>query len=83
MKENNIIAIEWQPYSPNLNPIEQLCWVIGMMVSKRYVQYNNYSGVLEEWEGICKAVKTCWRAIPGSLIKALIMSMPRQMPACK
>jgi hypothetical protein len=49
---------------------------------KHYPQYNNYSTTLEEWEGFKEALE-CWRSIPGKLIKALIMSMPKRILAFK
>jgi hypothetical protein len=83
MAEHGITTLEWPPYSPDLNPIEHLWWVLKKMVFKRYPQYSNYSRAHEEWESFCEALKTCWRAIPGALIKALIMSMPRRLAACR
>jgi transposase len=77
-----IHTIRWPPYSPDLNPIEHLWWHLKKLVFTRYPQYNNISKAEEEWDGFCSALKTCWRAIPGSLIHALIMSMPRRIKAC-
>jgi len=50
---------------------------------KLYPQYNNYSRAEKEWEGFCAALKECWQAIPGKVIKALIKSMPRRIEACR
>jgi len=83
LAEHGITTIDWPPYSPDLNPIEHLWWVLKKLVFKHYPQYNNYSRAQEEWEGFCEALKRCWRMIPGRLIKELILSMPRRLAACR
>jgi hypothetical protein len=50
---------------------------------KFYLQYNNYIRAIEEWDSFCRALKDCWRRIPGALICSLIMSMPRRLYACR
>jgi transposase len=59
MEEHGITVLDWPPYSPDLNPIEHLWWVLKKMVFKRYPQYSNYSRAQEEWEGFCEALQTC------------------------
>ena len=49
----------------------------------QYPQYNNLSKAEEEWEGFCEALQACWRAIPGTLIKKLILSMSRRLAAVR
>jgi transposase len=83
MAARGITPIEWPAYSPDLNPIEHLWWRLKKMMHKQYPQYNNLSDAQEEWEGFCEALKACWRAIPGSLIKKLILSMPRRLAAVR
>lgn len=83
LAKHGITTIDWPPYSPDLNPIEHLWWVLKKLVFKHYPQYNNFSRAEEEWDGFCEALKRCWRMIPGSLIKTLIISMPRRLEACR
>jgi len=83
LTSKHITPIQWPPYSPDLNPIEHLWWHLKKRMHKFYPQYNNYRVAEEEWEGFCEALKECWRRIPSSLIKHLIMSMPRRMAACR
>ena len=78
-REHHINCIEWPAYSPDLNPIEHLWWVLKRRMYKLYPQYNNFSQAQEEWDGFCEALKECWRGIPTKLIKRLIMSMPRRL----
>jgi transposase len=83
LADHRITPIIWPAYSPDLNPIEHLWWHLKKRMYKFYPQYNNYSRAEEEWDGFCKALKECWRSIPGKLIRKLILSMPRRMAACR
>jgi hypothetical protein len=83
LRSHKITPITWPPYSPDLNPIEHLWWHLKKRMHKQYPQYNNFSVAQEEWVSFCDALKECWRAIPGSLIRKLIMSMPHRMAACR
>jgi transposase len=82
-REHHINCIEWPAYSPDLNPIEHLWWVLKRRMYKLYPQYNNFGQAQEEWDGFCEALKECWRGIPTKLIKRLIMSMPRRLAAVR
>lgn len=83
MERHHINVIDWPPYSPDLNPIEHMWWVLKKMMYKHYPQYNNLGRAQDEWDGFCKALQECWRRIPNALVKRLITSMPRRIHACK
>jgi transposase len=82
-REHHINCIEWPAYSPNLNLIEHLWWVLKRRMYKLYPQYNSFSQTQEEWDGFCEALKECWRGILTKLIKRLIMLMPRRLAAVR
>jgi transposase len=82
LNQHHIKPIDWPAYSPDLNPIEHLWWYLKKSMYRRYPQYNNHSRAEEEWDGLCEALKQCWRSIPSKLIKRLILSMPRRLHAC-
>ena len=83
LRDHRITPINWPAYSPDLNPLEHLWWHLKRRMHVFYPQYNNHMRAQEEWDGFCEALKECWRAIPGKLIKKLIMSMPRRMAAVR
>lgn len=82
MRAEDIRPIEWPAYSPDLNPIEHLWWVLKKRVHTYYPQYSRLGHTPEQWEAFCKVLKQCWREIPGQLITRLIDSMPRRIAAC-
>ncbi|KAF1923517.1 uncharacterized protein M421DRAFT_75038, partial [Didymella exigua CBS 183.55] len=45
--------------------------------------YSNLSVAEEEWDSFYSALKECWQRIPASLIRRLILSMPRRLAACR
>ncbi|EUC27183.1 hypothetical protein COCCADRAFT_63496, partial [Bipolaris zeicola 26-R-13] len=73
----------WPAYSPDLNPIEHLWWILKKRMHQFYPQYSNYSATQEQWDGFCRALKDCWRRIPRRYIESLIGSMPRRLAACR
>jgi transposase len=83
LRSHGITPITWPPYSPDLNPIEHLWWHLKKRMHRLFPQCNSCSVAQEEWDSFCEALKKCLHAIPGSLIRKLIMSMPRRMAACR
>jgi transposase len=83
IQRHRIRVINWPPYSPDLNPVEHMWWVLKKMMYKHYPQYNNLSQAEEEWDRFCEALQECWGRIPGALIKRLIASMSARIRACK
>lgn len=83
LQRHHVSTIKWPPYSPDLNPIEHLWHHLKRRMFKDFKQYDTHSKAQADWDGFCKALKTCWRRIPGALIKRLILSMPRRIAACR
>jgi transposase len=83
MLKHGIHVMEWPPYSPDLNPIEHMWWALKKLVHKLYPELNNLGRSEEDLEYLCKCLKAAWRQIPGTLIKKLILSMPRRLEAVR
>ena len=71
--DNNIKAIPWPPYSPDLNPIENICAGIDRELAK--VQTSTL-GQLKD------VLKETWYRIPEAMCKNLVESMPRRVLSC-
>jgi len=83
LAEKGVTAIEWPPYSPDLNPIEHM-W---RALKKRLYKYHSYllsmGNTEEAREALCTALKTEWRRIPESFVRQLLLSMPRRLRAVR
>lgn len=83
LAEHGIQPIEWPRYSPDINPIEHLWWSLKRELHKRYPNMGDLGDGDEDFETFCAALKDCWRRIPDSLIRKLILSMPRRLLALR
>ena len=68
----DIYVMEWPPYSPDLNPIENLWGILSRSVYNNGRQYSNVNELKT-------AIKLAWDEIPQSYIDNLIASMPSRV----
>lgn len=64
--------MEWPPYSPDLNPIENIWSILKLQVAKHRP---------ETTEGLKTMIKAAWDAIPAETLKNLSDSMKRRCEA--
>lgn len=83
LARHHIRTMVWPPYSPDLNPIEHLWWMLKRTVLRLYPHLSQLGDSEEEWDEFCKALKVAWRRIPDAYIKKLILSMPRRLSALR
>lgn len=81
--DHGIWVLEWPPYSPDLNPIEHLWWALKKKVHELHPELETMGDSEEDWEALRAALKEAWRALPNSLIKTLICSMPNRLAAVR
>lgn len=72
LTRNKINSMDWPACSPDLNPVENI-W--SFIVRKIYAQNKQYATVNELKNAITKA----WDAIPQSIIKNYVVSMPNRI----
>jgi hypothetical protein len=81
--EKGIPTMDWPPYSPDLNPIEHVWWLLKKMLIDQYPELSAGSGEAEDdYKAIEEALKDCWDQIPGETLDALYQSMPNRVEAC-
>jgi transposase len=83
LREHNIKVVDFPTYSPDLNPIEHMWWMLKRVLHKLYPELDTIGTSAEDWEKFCSALKEAWGKIPDSFIKKLILSMPRRLQAVR
>lgn len=72
LARQNIPTMDWPPYSPDLNPIENI-W--GILTNEVYSNGKQYTTIPE----LEIAVFTAWRNLRQEVLENLAMSMPRRI----
>ena len=72
LRTQNIPTMNWPPYSPDLNPIENI-W--GILSNKVYGQGKQYKSIAE----LKAAVFLAWDELDLNLLQTLSMSMPKRI----
>ena len=73
LEENGVKVLKWPPYSPDLNPIEHLWFLLKEMVYKVNPDIRKLTGDKEIKEALGKALKEAWELIPEKKFKVLWM----------
>ncbi|KAG5359492.1 Transposable element Tcb1 transposase [Yarrowia sp. C11] len=83
LAEKQIETMEWPPYSPDLNPIEDAWAVVKKMAAETAPNVWNASGVSEKDKAnLIKALSDAWESIPDSTFEDLVKSMPGRLAKC-
>ena len=75
LEEEGIVFMEWTPQSPDMNPIKNVCRIIGEKAQNRNPQYIDdlWGFMKEEWEGItttfCKKLIGSWGRSSNEVIQ--------------
>lgn len=72
LKNKNIEVMDWPPYSPDLNPIENL-W--GVLVRKVYAGGKQFKSI----DDLQSAVIGCWEDLDQNILQNLVNSMPNRI----
>jgi hypothetical protein len=81
-KEKQLSLMEWPPYSPDLNPIENLWSDFKTRFHKRFTDLKaDVSSAQEAKERYGELLKQVWRECREELVHALVESMPRRCQA--
>ena len=77
---NGVNVQDWPPYSPDLNPIENLWAILKAKVFERHPYLGPGKGAAD-LEQLIDAIKESWDVIEDEVLEELINSMPRRIAA--
>ena len=81
-QEMGIEVMQWPPYSPDLNPIENLWALLKKEAYKVYPDLDSLQGKGDEAEAqLFQILQKAWANIREEVIEGLISSMPRRCAA--
>ena len=81
LEEHGIWVLDWRALSPDLNPIEHLWYALKRAVLAVYPNLDQQGNTEEARESLIRACQEQWKVIRRSLLRKLIMSMPRRIEA--
>lgn len=82
-REQRVWCTDWPPYSPDLNPIENVWHAMKCLALKMFPDIMNGGGESQEdIEEVEECLKAAWAALPDSLFQTLIESMAKRIKMC-
>ena len=82
LTRHGIIVLDWPPYSPDLNPIEQLWYHLKKAIYKIRPDIEDIMGGEETIRAeLSKALPAAWELIREDILLHLIESMDRRLRA--
>ena len=73
--------MDWPPYSPDLNPIENLWSVLKQAIYERYPELEHAIASVQTLERLIEAAMEVWEVVEQRVHYNLSDSMPRRVAA--
>lgn len=80
-RENGITLVEWPPYSPDLNPIENLWKLLKEGIIALHPELSDMPKNFYTLQKLCEAAVESWEAFEDSLLEKLATSMENRLQA--
>ncbi len=79
--ENGIEVVKWPPYSPDLNPIENVWKLLKEGIHKLHPDLGTLPKNQDSLFRLINAAIEVWEELPEEVLQRLVMSMRRRMQA--
>ncbi|KAK5658052.1 hypothetical protein OQA88_2608 [Cercophora sp. LCS_1] len=80
-QENGVELLDWPPYSPDLNPIENVWKLLKAEIMKRYPELSHMPKNQKALEALVYAAIVVWEDFEEDLLDGLVDSMDRRLQA--
>lgn len=79
--ENGVDLVDWPPYSPDLNPIENLWKLLKERICGRYPKLSDIPKNNQTMQRLCEAAVKVWEDFEEDLLQTLAISMRSRLAA--
>jgi DDE superfamily endonuclease len=80
-EDNSIPLLEWPPYSPDINPIENVWAKMKELIVKHHPKLSSMGKSVAAMEAMSRAIIEAWKALLQEYIDNLIEGMPKRVKA--
>ena len=80
-QENEVIVVQWPPYSPDLNPIENAWKMLKESIAKQHPELSDMKSNKHSKTALIQAALEAWAVYRQEALDYLIFSMPRRLQA--
>jgi transposase len=81
LRELGLETMEWPPYSPDLNPIENIWAIMKTIITNDYPELQNAPDNDQTLCTLIQAAKEAWESIEARILKNLSNTMPNRVRA--
>ncbi|KAF5694447.1 Nuf2 family [Fusarium denticulatum] len=81
-RRHGVSLANWPPYSPDLNPIENLWKVLKARICERYPEIAAYPKSAAAIDRLIAAAEELWSEIEDDVVKNVIKSIPDRLNEC-
>jgi transposase len=67
-EENGVELLDWPPYSPDLNPIENLWKLVKEAIARDYLDLVTANSNNETLQRLCEAAVEAWEALEEDML---------------
>ena len=80
-KENGVEVLEWPPYLPDLNPIENVWYILKAEIMRQYPELVAMPKNNTAMEALVRVAITVWEELGEEVLDKLVESMNRRLQA--